>query len=140
MSDIDSFDLNFVLVFALTMAYWGFLHWITRPHQQRWSTSQTIQYVFRALSCYVFIVIVPLGTLPLPPQSPLDRTDLIADVDAFDRINLLYERIRQAEFESRRYWRNVNTQQNIRMICVLMSIIYTAERLAKRYVNDQVNE
>ncbi|QDT48729.1 hypothetical protein Pan258_27740 [Symmachiella dynata] len=139
MSDIDPFDLNFVLVSVLTIVYWGFLHWIMRPQQQRWSTSQTIQYTCRGLLCYVILVIVPLGTLPLPPQSPLDRPELTVDVDAYDRIDLLYDQTRQAEFETRNYWQNVNNQHIIRMLCVLMSIIYTAERLAKRYVNDQVN-
>lgn len=103
MSDIDSFDLNFVLVFVFTMAYWGVLHWITRPQQQRWSTSQTIQYTCRGLFGYVMLVIVPLGTLPLPPQSPLDRTELAVDVDAYDRIDLLYDQTRQAELETRNY-------------------------------------
>ena len=140
MSDPSPYDLQFYAILGLTLVYAKFLYWITSSQQQRWSRSKTITYTLNALFLYIILAIIPFNTLSRPPKSPIERTPLADGSDAEGQIALLYQQIREADFQAETYWRDIHLRNQMTMTLLLLAIYTTAVRLIKRYCPDEADD
>lgn len=138
MSSTDIIPTMFLIGGAVALMFQGYLAWIIRASQKKWSTEQTIRYALGGLMVYVMATCIAWQfAVTETPRLELDLTEL---QNAEDPNSLLVKRVNQFNGQINVHWGKSQFINTMTIMYVFGGLVIMGQVLVKRYCRDDVSE